>query len=196
MDTYTSLDKNPERHPFFELLNYDNNRLKHLGLLARFLLIELDEGPTKVTGYEVTKLFDCERGGFSTDEPQPSFEDRSPVKRVDEMLDLLHDIYSDSQMKTSEGNVVFFDTEYFMISLYTLLRELNFGNYRIQFIPLPRDKRLHTRMVQPVRKRARRRRRDSTVQGEQPAERRCRLSTPLDPNERVLELGPRHNGGR
>lgn len=130
MDTYTSLDHNPDRHPFFELLNYDNNRLKHLGLLARFLLIEIDESPTKVTGYEVTNLFDCERGGFSTNEPQTSFEDRSPLKRIDQMLNLLHDIYSDSKMKTSEGNVVFFDTEYFIISLYTLLRELNFGNYR------------------------------------------------------------------
>jgi hypothetical protein len=130
MATYTSLDNNPDRHSFFSLLNYGNNRLKHLGLLARFLLIEIDEGPTKVTGYEVTKLFDCERGGFSTSEPQPSFENRAPVERVDQMLDLLYEAYSDAELLTEDDEVVYFDTEYFIISLYTLIRELKFGNYR------------------------------------------------------------------
>jgi hypothetical protein len=130
METYSSLDHNPDRHPFFTLLNYGNNRLKHLGLLARFLLVEIEEGPSKVTGYEVTKLFDCERGGFQKTEPQDSFENRSAVQRVDEMLDLLYEIYSEAELKTDDEEVVYFDTEYFIISLYTLVRELNFGNYR------------------------------------------------------------------
>ena len=129
MDTYTSRDHNPDRHAFFTLLNYGNNRLKHLALLARFLLIETADGPTKITGKEVTKLFDCERGEFRLDDDFDAFTSRDPVKRADRMLNLFHEIYSDADLVTDDGTVVYFDNEYFIVSLYTLLRDLEFGNY-------------------------------------------------------------------
>ncbi|MDL0140300.1 DUF262 domain-containing protein [Halobacterium salinarum] len=130
METYTSLDENPDRHEFFTLLNYGNNRLKHLGLLARFILIEIDEGPAKITNHEVTKLFDCEAGGFRRDETQSSFKQRDAIERVDKMLDLMYEIYSEEHMTDDDGTVVYFENEYFIISLYTLVRELTFGDYR------------------------------------------------------------------
>lgn len=130
MDAYTSLDHNPDRHNLFSLLNYGNNRLKHLGLLARFILVEVDNGPTKITGHRVTELFDCKTEGFRQDEPQEQFKQRDPIQRVDQMLNLLYDIYSDAVMTEDDGSVVYFDNEYFIISLYTLIRKLEFGNYR------------------------------------------------------------------
>lgn len=130
MDTYSSLDENRDRHDFFSLLSYGNNRLKHLGLLARFILIELAEGPAKVTNHEVTKLFDCTVDGLNRDEPQRNFEQRTAIQRADEMLDLMYDIYSDEEMMNDDGSVVYFKDEYFIISLYTMVRELKFGDHR------------------------------------------------------------------
>ncbi|RQH01817.1 GmrSD restriction endonuclease domain-containing protein [Natrarchaeobius oligotrophus] len=129
-EDYRSLDNNENRHPFFGLLNYGNNRLKHLGLLARFLLIEIADGPAYVTGTRVTQLFDCEKGSLNPKEDQTAFRNRKIVKRADEMLDLLYDIFKDAEMMTSDGKVVYFENEYFIITLYTLIRELQFGNYR------------------------------------------------------------------
>ena len=129
-DEYRSLDENHDRHPFFGLLNYGNNRLKHLGLLARFLLIEIADGPAYVTGTRVTHLFDCQKGRLDPNEDQSAFRDRKIVKNTDEMLDLLYDIFKDAEMMTDDGNVVYFENEYFIITLYTVLRELRFGDYR------------------------------------------------------------------
>ncbi len=129
-DEYKSLDHNDDRHPFFSLVNYGNNRLKHLGLLARFLLIEIADGPAYVTGTRVTRLFDCEKGTLNPNEDQTAFRSRREVQRTDEMLDTLHDIFKDTEMMTDDDQVVYFDNEYYIITLYTLIRELQFGNYR------------------------------------------------------------------
>lgn len=129
IDEYRSRDHNPDRHPFFGLLNRSNNRMQHLGLLARFLLIEVKEGPTKVTNMEVTKVFDCEVEGFSMHDDDTDFLARQPVKRVDKMLDLLYELYAESDLKGDNETIEFLNREYFILSLYTLLRELNFGDY-------------------------------------------------------------------
>lgn len=128
-ENYVSLDTNPDRHEFFELLSRNNDRLQHLALLARFILVEIDEGPTKVTGKEITRLFDCERSDLHIHEDYEEFIQRDEIERVLEMLDLLTDIYRETDLKNNNGEVIFLDKEYFILSLYTLLRELNFGNY-------------------------------------------------------------------
>lgn len=127
-ERYQSRDTNPDRHEFFTLLSQNNNRLQHLSLLARFLLIEIAEGPTKVTGKEVTTLFDCKREGFSIYEDLEEFVERKPVKRTERMLDLLSELYRDSHLKDGSGEIEFLSKEYFIISMYLLVRELEFGD--------------------------------------------------------------------
>jgi hypothetical protein len=128
-ERYESRDFNPNRHEFFTLLSQKNDRLQHLSLLARFLLIEINKGPAKVTGMEVTKLFDCEHESFSPREDIEEFTDRKPVKRTSRMLDLLAELYQDSPLKNNNDEVEFLSKEYFILSLYTLIRELEFGDY-------------------------------------------------------------------
>lgn len=128
-DRYESRDHNPNRHEFFELLSRKNDRLQHLSLLARFLLVEIADGPTKVTGKEVTRLFDCKREGFNVHEDVEALREKDEIQRVEQMLDLLAELYRDSELKNSNGEVEFLNKEYFIISLYTLIRELQFGNY-------------------------------------------------------------------
>lgn len=128
-DRYESRDYNPHRHEFFELLSRKNDRLQHLSLLARFILVEIAEGATKVTGKEVTKLFDCKREGFNVHEDVEALREKDEIQRVEQVLDLLAELYRDSELKNSNGEVEFLNKEYFIISLYTLIRELQFGNY-------------------------------------------------------------------
>ncbi|NMJ77086.1 DUF262 domain-containing protein [Nanohaloarchaea archaeon] len=127
---YKSKDGNPERHQFFELLNRDNDRLQHLSLLARFILFELNEGPAKVTGKEVTKLFDCKREGLTLNEDLKTFENRKEIERIEEMLDLFVELFEDDPLlDENSGKVEFLNKEYFILSLYGLFRELKFGDY-------------------------------------------------------------------
>ncbi|GGM74058.1 hypothetical protein J2752_002628 [Halarchaeum rubridurum] len=126
---YESRDNNPNRHEFFTLLARNNDRLQQLSLLARFILIEIDEGPTKVTGKEVTKLFDCTREGLSVHEDLEEFKQRDEIQRVQQMLDLLTELYRDTDLKNSNDEIEFLNKEYFILSLYSLIRELEFGDY-------------------------------------------------------------------
>jgi len=128
-ENYESMDHNPDRHEFFTLLTRNNDRLQHLSLLARFLLIEIDNGPTKVTGKEVTTLFDCKKEGFTVHESREEFIGRAEVQRVQRMLDLLTEVFRDTDLKNSSGQIEFLNKEYFILSLYSLVRQLEFGDY-------------------------------------------------------------------
>ncbi|MFC7070622.1 HNH endonuclease family protein [Halobaculum lipolyticum] len=128
-ESYQSRDENPNRHEFFTLVSRNNDRLQQLSLLARFILIEIEEGPAKVTGKEVTKLFDCKRDNFTVHEDAEDFRQRQPIKRVCRMLDLLTELYRDTDLKDGNGEIIFLNKEYFILSLYSLIRELEFGDY-------------------------------------------------------------------
>lgn len=128
-DSYESRDHNPDRHDFFPLLSRKNNRLQHLALVARFLLIEIADGPTRVTRKELTKLFDCEHEGFTIRESEEDYRERSAVRRLKSMLDTLVAIYVGDPFQDDDGKIKFLSKEYFIISLYTLIRELEFGDY-------------------------------------------------------------------
>jgi len=45
---YTPIDENPDKHPFFSLIERSNDRMQHLSLLGRLLIIERSDGPTDV----------------------------------------------------------------------------------------------------------------------------------------------------
>lgn len=129
MEAYESRDENPSRHPFFGLLKRGNDRLQHLALAARFLLIEVAEGPTKITWPELTKLFDCEHEGFTINEDVKAYRARPQVRRFKKMLDVLYDLYRNDPFRDDSGEIQFLNREYVIISFYTLVRHYVFGNY-------------------------------------------------------------------
>lgn len=43
-ENYDPIDSNPDKKPFFSLLNVDNTRMKHLQFMARFLMVEHGNG--------------------------------------------------------------------------------------------------------------------------------------------------------
>jgi hypothetical protein len=45
---YQPIDENKDKHQFFEIIDRNNDRMQHLSLLGRLLLIERSDGPTDV----------------------------------------------------------------------------------------------------------------------------------------------------
>ena len=119
---YKPIDSNPHKHKFFRLYSRDNGRMQHLSLLARLLLIEIADGPTDTTDKVVADLIDqttVEDGiGNLTYENEPQ------AKALLKNLSLLDDTFRDDPMLDDNNGIKEFKNEYFVISVYLLLRHL------------------------------------------------------------------------
>lgn len=120
---YQPIDGNPDKHKFFTVIDSSNERMKHLALLTRFLILEEHDGPTDIKDTNV--------GDFIDDSKQPdgidnySFEGRATAKAVLQNLHEFYSVFKDDPMLAEEnGCIKELRTEYFIISLYLLLRHL------------------------------------------------------------------------
>ncbi len=119
---YKSIDQNPAKHKFFQIYDRDNNRMQHLSLLARLLIIEIAGGPTETKDKVVSELIDqttAEDGIGNT-----SYESQPPAKALLKNLNLMYDIFKDDPMIDQNNGVKELKIEYFVISVYLLLRHL------------------------------------------------------------------------
>lgn len=55
-DTYESIDENPDKHPFFKVIDRNNDRMQHLALLTRLLILEDNDGVADKTRGQVPNL--------------------------------------------------------------------------------------------------------------------------------------------
>ncbi len=122
---YQPLDNNPDRHNFFRLLERSNERMEHLALLARFLLIEMEGGVTDCGQKEVEVLISrCERedgiGKFDFDIPSDKHASQELIKN----LDVFYEIFKKDITLDEESGIKELSTEYFIISMYLLLRHI------------------------------------------------------------------------
>ncbi len=120
--SYHPVDNNRDKHPFFTLIQRNNDRMQDLGLMARFLLIELSDGPTDIRQSDVTDLIDKHQtkdgiGNYS-------FEQEKEAKSVLRNLNIFYEIFKSDPMIDEDSGVKELDTEYFIISIYLLLRHL------------------------------------------------------------------------
>jgi 5-methylcytosine-specific restriction endonuclease McrA len=119
---YVPIDRNPNKHPFFQIISQDNKRMQHLGLLARMLLIERHGGPTDVRDKVIIDLIDDTQtpDGIGDD----SFENDISAKNVLSVLSLYHDLFKGDPMLTDGGTIKELSREYFMLSFFGLLRHV------------------------------------------------------------------------
>lgn len=120
--TYRPVDENKDKHPFFRIINQDNNRMQHLSLLTRFLILEDNEGPTDVQNGDVRRYIDqyqVEDGIGNL-----SFKDRPQAKAALSNLNSFYNVFKDDPMVSSGDVVRELKREYFLISSYLLLRHL------------------------------------------------------------------------
>lgn len=122
-EDYKPIDGNPDKHPFFNVIDRDNNRMQHLALLTRFLMLEENDGSADIKQNEVKDYINKhqDEDGIS----DWSFEDREVAENVLEVMGLFYDIFENDPMVQDGSGMKEFKTEYFTISVWLLIRHLN-----------------------------------------------------------------------
>lgn len=123
-EKYTSLNENASRHEFFCKLPMDNSRLQHLALLSRFLMLEFANGPTDIGTKRLGAFIDR-----WIDRDLQEFEETSEAKRCLKVLKVFSDILSFHPSARNDGIVPELEREYFVISVYLLIRRLVHGGW-------------------------------------------------------------------
>ena len=123
-DKYESRDYNHQRHKFFEIINVDNDRLAHLALLGRFLILEEKEGPAELGLKYFVKLIDSWH-----DKRDDDFENSPQARNCLKTLDTLYQIFKDDPSVKVGGKVPELNREYVIISIYLLVRRLVHDNW-------------------------------------------------------------------
>lgn len=119
---YKPIDRNSDKHPFFKIIQRNNNRMQHLALLTRFLLIEFANGSTDLKEIDVTRLIDSYQSEDGIG--NCSFEETKEARAVLEIMNTFYDIFKSDPMIDEGSGVKELSQEYFIISAYLLLRHL------------------------------------------------------------------------
>jgi hypothetical protein len=120
---YEAVDSNPNKHPFFSVIERNNDRMQHLALLTRFLIFEENDGAAEIQNGDVMEYIDKHQvddgiGNYS-------FEQTQTAKDTLRVMRAFHEIFKEDPMLVGgSGGMKELRTEYFIISLYLLLRHL------------------------------------------------------------------------
>jgi hypothetical protein len=121
-DKYQPIDENKSKHQFFDIIDRNNDRMQHLSLLGRLLLIEKGDGPTDVR--------DKILGDWIDDTQMPDgignfiFEANPIAANLLRTLNVCRDIFRDDPALDQENGVKELKIEYFIISVVMLVRHL------------------------------------------------------------------------
>lgn len=121
-DAYEPIDSNPDKHVFFRVVNRNNNRMQHLALLTRFLLIEEAEGPADIRDTNVLEY--VERYQRPDGIGNLSMEQMPAAKAALRHMREFYKAFKDDPMVTDGDGMKELRIEYFIISMYLLLRHL------------------------------------------------------------------------
>ncbi len=123
-EKYAPVDNNPNKHKFFTVIDRGNDRMQHLAIMTRFLILEEAGGPTAIQDKDVMECI--EKYQVPDGIGNSSLEDRPPAKAVLKHLGLLFDVFKDDPMRgDGEDAVKELKIEYFIVSVYLLLRHLS-----------------------------------------------------------------------
>lgn len=127
-DKYKPVDENRYKHNFFKIIKHDNNRMQHLQIFARFLLIEKEEGYTDLGNNFITKFVDDHETSDGIGDY--SFEDESFAKSALSTMKLFYDIFKDDPILDEANGLKELRSEYVILSFYILLR-----HFRKNYVP-------------------------------------------------------------
>ena len=125
-ENYRTIDPNGQfKHPFFKkVYGRKNRRMEHLGMLARLLLVELEDGPVLTQDKAITALIDSTQD-LENGIGDVSFEKEREAQSLLESLGDLYTVFEDDPLLNREKGLAPFRYDYFVISTYLLLRHLN-----------------------------------------------------------------------
>ncbi len=124
--TYESIDVNPHKLGFFtETRARSNSRMQHLSLLGRFLLLEIEQGPTNIGDVAIVDLIDetIQANGIGIS----SYEECPPARAVLQNLKRMHEVFHDDPLLDTAiygTGILALRFEYLTISCYLLFRHL------------------------------------------------------------------------
>ena len=120
-DLYRPIDQNPDKHSFFSILDRPNERMQHLSLLARMVLLE-SNGVTDLKDSAIVEWIDrtVEMGGIGNYD----FEKDRAAKNTLENLSFITSLFSNDPMIKDDGVVQELKPDYVVLSLFMLVRHL------------------------------------------------------------------------
>lgn len=121
-ESYMPIEENKKKHKFFRILKRNNNRMEHLALLARFILIEKANGYTDIKDSAIQKLIKDSQSADGVGNNE--FESNPSAKAVLQTLNLYYSIFENDPMIKGGGEIQELRTEYFILSFYLLIRHL------------------------------------------------------------------------
>ncbi len=122
-NNYEPVDSNSQKHVFFSVIDRGNDRMQHLALLTRLLILEENDGPADVRESDVMEYIDK----YQRDDGvgNETFENEPVAKNTLRVMRAFYEIFKEDSMITNGGGgVKELRTEYFIISIYLLLRHL------------------------------------------------------------------------
>jgi 5-methylcytosine-specific restriction endonuclease McrA len=121
-DNYKPMDVNPDKEPFFSILNVDNIRMKHLQFMARFILIEQGNGYADLSDRKIEELINNAKQNDGIG--NHIFENTPEATSTRQTLRVFYEIFKDDPMLDSSSGIKELSVEYFIISVYLLIRHL------------------------------------------------------------------------
>jgi hypothetical protein len=121
-NSYKPIDSNPDKMPFFRLLDVNNERMKHLQFMARFLLIERNDGYADLGDKKIIEFIEETKKTDGIGDN--SYETNPNAISVIKNLKVFYDIFGDDSMIDENNGIKEFSVEYFIISTYMLVRHL------------------------------------------------------------------------
>lgn len=120
---YKPIDSNPDRKPFFSLLNVDNTRMKHLQFMARFIMIEKGGGYADLSDRKIEEFIKeyKQNDGIGN----YVFENKPEATATLKTLNVFYEIFKDDPMLDATSGIKELSIEYFIISVYLLIRHLH-----------------------------------------------------------------------
>ena len=119
-DSYEPIEDNPDTHVFFSTITRPNNRMQHLAILTRLLILEEQDGPADIRDTNVSEFI--EKGHHPDGIGNYSYEDTAPARSA---LSNMRAFYRVFRNDVTDGyGMRELQAEYVIISLYLLLRHL------------------------------------------------------------------------
>ena len=123
---YQPIDENPDKHPFFSIIARNNDRMQHLALLTRLLILEENwvekGGPSDIKDTEVMAYI--EKYQHPDGIGNYSFENLPQAKRILTTMNKFYEVFKNDPMLGGNGEIRELRIEYFIISVFLLLRHL------------------------------------------------------------------------
>lgn len=120
---YKPIDSNPDKKEFFSLLSVDNNRMKHLQFMARFIMVERGDGYADLSDRKIEDFIN----NYKQDDGigNLTFENEPEAIATLKTLKIFHEIFKDDPMLDETSGIKELSVEYFIISAYLLIRHLH-----------------------------------------------------------------------